>query len=86
MTILVVVKNPADFIGSHLGQSEANTKGILATTLGKVLVIDEAYMLSSQNGEKANGGDTYKTAVSIFIVHLRLPIFLHGYQLAPLIG
>jgi hypothetical protein len=39
--ILVVVKNPADFIGSYIGHSEANTKAILASTLGKVLIIDE---------------------------------------------
>jgi hypothetical protein len=43
---LVVIKNPSDFIGSHLGQSEANTKGILASTLGKVLLIDEVRYLS----------------------------------------
>ncbi|KFA80339.1 hypothetical protein S40288_08438 [Stachybotrys chartarum IBT 40288] len=53
----VVVKNPADFVGSALGQSEAQTKGILASTAGKVLVIDEAYSLY---GDSA---DTYKTAV-----------------------
>ncbi|TVY43119.1 NFX1-type zinc finger-containing protein [Lachnellula subtilissima] len=64
----VVVKNPADFLGSHIGQSEANTKGILATTVGKVLVIDEAYMLGSSKGEKGNGGDIYKTAVIDTIV------------------
>jgi hypothetical protein len=43
----VVVKNPADFVGSVLGGSEANTKGILASSVGKVLIIDEAYMLAS---------------------------------------
>jgi hypothetical protein len=37
----VVVKTPADFVGSHLGESEQKTKRILATTAGKVLVIDE---------------------------------------------
>ena len=53
----MVVKNPADFIGSVLGASESNTKvvssligfsisnsrtqAILANTVGKVLVIDE---------------------------------------------
>ncbi|KAL4777183.1 hypothetical protein BDW60DRAFT_212863 [Aspergillus nidulans var. acristatus] len=42
---LVVVKNPSDFVGSVIGESEKNTKGILASTLGKVLVIDEAYGL-----------------------------------------
>ncbi|KAJ5249492.1 hypothetical protein N7524_011808 [Penicillium chrysogenum] len=41
----VVVKNPSDFVGSAIGQSEQNTKGILASTLGKILVIDEAYRL-----------------------------------------
>lgn len=60
---LVIIKNPADFIGSHLGQSEANTKAILCTTIGKVLVIDEAYMLYS-NG----ASDPYKTAVIDTIV------------------
>ncbi|GJE97542.1 hypothetical protein PsYK624_137630 [Phanerochaete sordida] len=37
----VVLKTPADFIGSALGESERNTKAILASTVGKVLVIDE---------------------------------------------
>ena len=36
-----MTKSPADFIGSALGQSESQTKGILATTVGKVLIIDE---------------------------------------------
>jgi hypothetical protein len=38
---IVVVKNPADFVGAALGESEKQTKAILATTEGKVLVIDE---------------------------------------------
>ncbi|KAF8553248.1 P-loop containing nucleoside triphosphate hydrolase protein [Imleria badia] len=54
----VVVKNPADFVGAHLGQSEKNTKSILESTQGKVLVIDEAYMLYSKNAT-----DPYKTSV-----------------------
>lgn len=37
----VVIKNPADFVGSALGESEKNTKAILDATVGKVLVIDE---------------------------------------------
>ncbi|KAI9831934.1 MAG: hypothetical protein M1819_004656 [Sarea resinae] len=59
----VVVKNPSDFVGGVLGESEKNTKGILASTAGKVLVIDEAYGLygSSQT-------DPYKTAVIDTIV------------------
>lgn len=66
----VVVKNPADFVGGALGQSEQNTKGILASTVGKVLVIDEAYGL--YGGGSRNGGtgqtDPYKTAVVDTIV------------------
>lgn len=69
LNLEVVVKNPSDFIGNVIGQSEANTKAILATTLGKVLIIDEAYMLYSGSG--AGGGnntDIYKTAVIDTIV------------------
>ena len=60
----MVVKNPADFVGSVLGGSEQNTKGILASTAGKVLVIDEAYGLLG--GSTEGGGpqsDPYKQAV-----------------------
>ncbi len=66
----MVVKNPADFIGSALGQSESNTKGILDSTIGKVLVIDEAYGLCG--APKGDGGgwqtDPFKTAVVDTIV------------------
>ena len=65
---LVVIKNPADFIGSALGQSETNTKNILSTTVGKVLIIDEAYMLYSGSGGTGNQSDMYKTAVIDTIV------------------
>ncbi|KAL4944390.1 hypothetical protein BDV06DRAFT_233392 [Aspergillus oleicola] len=66
----VIVKNPADFVGAALGQSEQNTKGILASTVGKVLVIDEAYGLfggGSRNSGAAQA-DPYKTAVVDTIV------------------
>ena len=36
LTKIVVVKNPADFVGSVLGESEKKTSGILASTVGKV--------------------------------------------------
>ena len=68
MVWTVVTKNPADFIGSALGQSENNTKAILATTVGKVLIIDEAYMLYSGTGGTGNQSDSYKTAVIDTIV------------------
>ncbi|KAL5335223.1 AAA domain-containing protein [Aspergillus crustosus] len=66
----VIVKNPADFIGSVIGQSEENTKGILASTLGKVLVIDEAYGLFGGGGRDSTGSHTnqFKTAVIDIIV------------------
>ncbi|KAF5840889.1 P-loop containing nucleoside triphosphate hydrolase protein [Dunaliella salina] len=54
----VVVKNPSDFIGTVLGESERNTNAILEATLGSLLVIDEAYGLCSKGG-----GDVYKEAV-----------------------
>ncbi|EPQ56111.1 P-loop containing nucleoside triphosphate hydrolase protein, partial [Gloeophyllum trabeum ATCC 11539] len=62
----VVTKNPSDFIGGALGQSESQMKSILASTVGKVLVIDEAYMLG--NSGSSNGSDSYKTAVIDTIV------------------
>ncbi|KAF1955358.1 P-loop containing nucleoside triphosphate hydrolase protein [Byssothecium circinans] len=59
----VVVKNPSDFVGDVIGASETKTKAILASSLGKILVIDEAYML-------AGGGkpDVFKIAVIDTIV------------------
>lgn len=64
----MVVKNPSDFVGNVLGQSESNTKSILATTVGKVLIIDEAYMLYSGKEGTGNMSDSYKTAVIDTIV------------------
>ncbi|KAL5401415.1 hypothetical protein PMIN03_011529 [Paraphaeosphaeria minitans] len=61
----VVVKNPADFVGNVIGGSEANTKAILASTVGKVLIIDEAYMLATASGPN---GDPFKAAVIDTIV------------------
>ncbi|KAK2597595.1 hypothetical protein N8I77_012373 [Diaporthe amygdali] len=61
----VIVKNPSDFVGSVLGESEKQTKGILAASLGKVLVIDEAYGLYGGQGSTA---DPYKSAVIDTIV------------------
>ena len=36
----------SDFIGNHIGDSEKNTRTILNNARGKVLLIDEAYMLN----------------------------------------
>ncbi|RYP13854.1 hypothetical protein DL767_010543 [Monosporascus sp. MG133] len=64
----VVVKNPSDFVGAAIGQSEENTKKILKAAAGKVLVIDEAYGLDP--GGRVGGGhkDPFKTAVIDTIV------------------
>ncbi|XMA20285.1 hypothetical protein WAI453_013076 [Rhynchosporium graminicola] len=63
----VVVKNPSDFVGNVLGASESTTKGILTSTVGKVLLIDEAYGLCGSLGESSTS-DPYKTAVIDTIV------------------
>ncbi|KAF8419087.1 cbxX protein [Tirmania nivea] len=60
----IVVKSAADFIGSCLGKSEAQTKRILNNTLGKVLIIDEAYMLyNGSTAKQADKQDQYRAAV-----------------------
>ncbi|KAF8451210.1 hypothetical protein BDZ91DRAFT_802782 [Kalaharituber pfeilii] len=46
----IIVKNPSDFVGSAIGESERNTTGILETSRRKVLIIDEAYMLNFEAG------------------------------------
>ncbi|EGX95392.1 AAA family ATPase, putative [Cordyceps militaris CM01] len=54
-----------------LGQSEKQTNGILAATVGKVLVIDEAYGLYGGGAASKGGGgfsDPYKVAVMDTIV------------------
>ncbi|KAL2679275.1 hypothetical protein Neosp_010042 [[Neocosmospora] mangrovei] len=45
----MVLKNPADFAGECLGKSEINTNKILKVIFSIILVIDEAYMLDSDN-------------------------------------
>lgn len=63
----MVIKTRADFIGDAVGRLESNTWAILASTLGKVLIIDEAYMLDP--GDTTATRDSFKTAVldSIFV-------------------
>jgi AAA lid domain len=64
----VVTKNPSDFVGGALGQSEENTKNILKASEGKVLVIDEAYGLDPGGRVGGTPLDPYKTAVIDTIV------------------
>jgi hypothetical protein len=65
--VLIVVKNSFDFIDNVIEQFEINTKAILATTVEKVLVIDEAYMLYSDSNKEDNF-DVFKTIVIDTIV------------------
>ncbi|KAL6887987.1 P-loop containing nucleoside triphosphate hydrolase protein [Trichoderma evansii] len=55
------LSNGEDFIGEAVGKSEAQTKAILLAAVGKVLIIDEAYMLDP--GEASKRSDTYRGAV-----------------------
>ncbi|KAG2492324.1 hypothetical protein HYH03_009275 [Edaphochlamys debaryana] len=59
----VVVKVPADFVGSVLGESEKKTEAILEASRGCVLVIDEAYGLHFDGGR-----DPFREAVIDTIV------------------
>lgn len=65
---IVITKNPSDFIGSVVGASEENTKKILKSAAGKVLVIDEAYGLHAGGGVGGGNKDPFKTAVIDTIV------------------
>lgn len=69
----MVIKTPSDFVGEALGSSEARTRSLLAATIGKVLIIDEAYGLGSptsgsNNGAAANSQDSFRAGVIDTIV------------------
>ena len=59
----VKIHNASEFVGSVLGASEENTRKLLKSAEGCVLVIDEAYGLFG-----GKSGDIYKTAVLNTIV------------------
>ncbi|KAI0902726.1 P-loop containing nucleoside triphosphate hydrolase protein [Ustulina deusta] len=63
----VIIKTPSELIGDALGQSERNTKAILDSTKGKVLIIDEAYMLGSRD-KSASTTDAFRAGVIDTIV------------------
>jgi AAA+ superfamily predicted ATPase len=64
----VVLKKPTDFLGEYIGQSEANTKRILESTWGKVLIIDEAHMLHQSTAFGTNDSDCYRCGIIDSIV------------------
>ncbi|KAH8667124.1 P-loop containing nucleoside triphosphate hydrolase protein [Ilyonectria robusta] len=47
----VVITNPSDLVSSYVGESEVKMMGILNSTLGKVLIIDDAHTFY-QGGER----------------------------------
>ena len=58
------VLSGSDFIAGYLGQSEIQTRNILAENKGKVIFIDEAYSLDSG----PDGRDTYRARVLEIII------------------
>jgi AAA+ superfamily predicted ATPase len=60
----IIFKKASDLIGQYVGQSEEFVKSALKKAQGKVLVIDEAYMLypGKRSGD-SSGGDVYRVAV-----------------------
>jgi len=63
----MIVKTPNDLIGEYIGHSEANTKVALASAVGNVLVIDEAYMTYSGDST-GNKSDSFRQGVIDTIV------------------
>lgn len=64
--VLIVVKNSFDFINNVIEQFKINIKAILATTVEKILVIDEVYMFYSDLNK--SNFDVFKTIVIDTIV------------------
>lgn len=53
----VVVTNPSDLISSHVGESEVKMMAILNSTLGKVLIIDDAHTFYQGSDRKSSHTD-----------------------------
>ncbi|CAG8956431.1 hypothetical protein HYFRA_00003815 [Hymenoscyphus fraxineus] len=64
----VIMRNASDFLGQHIGESEHNTNCILDASKGKVLLIDEAYMLFTGTRNESDGADSYRLGVIDTIV------------------
>ncbi len=41
----VLLKTPSDFVGAHVGESQSKTRAILDTAQGKIVLLDECYVL-----------------------------------------
>uniref|UniRef100_A0A0G4G5R3 AAA+ ATPase domain-containing protein n=1 Tax=Chromera velia CCMP2878 TaxID=1169474 RepID=A0A0G4G5R3_9ALVE len=55
----VVEKTGSDFVQGYLGQSQGETKKILAAAQGMVLIIDEAYVLGQGDETGRSGANEY---------------------------
>lgn len=82
----IVVRSPADFIGSALGQTESLTKAILESTKGKGLVIDEAYAFSDETAASGSGNFYKSAAVDTLVAEVQSTasddrcVLLLGYE------
>ncbi|KAK4187278.1 P-loop containing nucleoside triphosphate hydrolase protein [Podospora australis] len=65
----VVFKTPADFIGQYIGESEVKTSNILDSTIGKVLIIDDAHMFfhGSRAGATHEGDEFRLGCIDVLI-------------------
>ena len=69
--ILVVTKNPSDFTGAHIGESEEKTKKILESSVGKVLIIDEAYSFYGGGGQGGNANIFKIAAIDTIVAEVQ---------------
>ena len=59
----MIYTSPGDFIGQYIGESEVKTSQILDSTVGKVLVIDDAHMFYPGSRAGASGeSDEFRLA------------------------
>ncbi|KAK3393966.1 P-loop containing nucleoside triphosphate hydrolase protein, partial [Podospora didyma] len=58
----VVMTTPGDYIGQYIGESEAKTSAILDSTVGKILIIDDAHMFfgGSRPGSGSHSSDIFR--------------------------
>ncbi|KAG1841570.1 hypothetical protein F4604DRAFT_1685789 [Suillus subluteus] len=66
-----VVKNPSDFVGAYLGHTEKNTKAILDSTVGKVLVIDETHHTSPPTAQASTSSSYLNPYLQFYIYSTR---------------
>ncbi|KAK4158468.1 P-loop containing nucleoside triphosphate hydrolase protein [Chaetomidium leptoderma] len=65
----VMYTSPGDFIGQYIGESEVKTSRILDSTVGKVLIIDDAHMFyhGSRAGTSAESDEFRLACIDVLI-------------------